>query len=487
MATPATSSASFSWQVAIGSAINLAGYALQIGVLKLFILRYDFPHPLFLTFLDQLVAFFAILFVTHVVKIMPDPRVVPRFVADVKERLKKTNRRLDFTDTAGAADQDEVLSALVNKGEAAGQSAVKNKTNQGESLGTTIIPTYNFKTQILPLGLLNIISGATHYSAHEFLFPSFVEMMMMTQTVPQVLLSKFLSRDISTLTLISVIPITFGSVLCAFGEVNYSVSGIALVLGAMLSGVFRRAVAEGVMKSGQQAAGPRGIRTTSSSTPGIVPKTDGSINAGINNYSELQKNSSYGAAPAGASTSGLQEPPKPVGLNPSRKNDPTLSEKMMVSWGMAYRLTPINVVGLLLLSLFVEGSEPWTEVHGKIIVSTKFHSIYFGLMLLVFKGLGTTVWYISEFTLVHFAGAFYMAVLNNISRVGVIFTTLAVFGNSVSSLQGCGFALTLLGVGVYLYDFGFGKNRSTTPASADVPASVTALSDDAYKERAVKQ
>ncbi len=280
-----------------------------------------------------------------------------------------------------------------------------------------------------------------------------------------------------------------------WGRFESGYSGIALVLGAMLSGVFRRAVAEGVMKSGQQAAGPRGARmSASSSTPSIVPKTDhGSINADANNYSELQKINSYGAAPAGASTSGLQEPPKQVGLNPSTKSDPTLSEKMMVSWGMAYRLTPINVVGLLLLSLFVEGSEPWTEVHGKIIVSTKFHSIYFGLMLLVFKGLGTTVWYISEFTLVHFAGAFYMAVLNNISRVGVIFTTLAVFGNSVSSLQGCGFALTLLGVGVYLYDFGFGKNRSTTTSTTsadvdDLPASVTALSDDAYKvERAVKQ
>ena len=69
------------------------------------------------------------------------------------------------------------------------------------------------------------------------------------------------------------------------------------------------------------------------------------------------------------------------------------------------------------------------------------------LGLLLSKNLGTIAFFCSEFWIVHAYGAYTNSALIQINKVAAIGSSLWLFGNPVSRLQGCGFALTAAGVG----------------------------------------
>mmetsp|Transcript_22324 Transcript_22324/g.56451 ORF Transcript_22324/g.56451 Transcript_22324/m.56451 type:complete len:464 (-) Transcript_22324:40-1431(-) len=392
------------------SLINASGYLGQIVALKLFILRYDFPYALWLTFFDQLLCAVAILVTTHVFRLMPDPEILPPLLGSKFASEGKPE------DLASARSRDPTAP----------------RTSSGRPTTTRVRGRrryYGFWTEIFPLGVMNVFSGATHYGSHLFLFPSFTEMIQMTTTVPQLLAAVFIQKkSLSPLALLSIAPITVGGVMCAFGEVNFDVIGIALSVSAVLIGVARRTFVEEVM-----ARGDREFERQQEKDKEFV--------------SVHQQPGEKDLVPQQ-----LQEQEEE-----DREEELDQKSPLATSWGMAYRITPFNVVGLFLLSLLLEGPDPWRKLGPNVVDSDR------GLSLLLAKGGATTAWYITEFILVHHAGAFFVAIQYTVSRSIVIVATLLIFRNPIATLQIYGLGLTLVGVAMYLAD-----KRRVQPPSAGV-------------------
>ncbi|CAD7952735.1 unnamed protein product [Amoebophrya sp. A25] len=387
--------------------IHTCGYIGMIIIGKI-LFEQNMPYPLFLIFTDQIVCSAAIAAIRGVGR-------ADACVIDPREQSQSQR-----TDAGNESDVNpEQNTAAVGP-----YGSFASCVDAVYQFGRNSLGDFDFLSELVPLSILNVGTGACGIAANLFLFPSFTEAIQMTGPVIQVPLGYVFQRTtVSTLALLALVPLSLGGILSAVGEINFHKFGIMLAMGSLFFRAGRMLYTSVIVvnhqKKEKQAASVCVVGNALEEGDGTMSGTRFtlSVEAQADGNDYLRQSSTSSTAANSANEK------KPIALN------------------LARAAMPLNAAVLLTASFLIEGAAPWRAFLWGIGMRER--------ALILVKGMSAACWYVTEFILIEEKGAVFTSIVANMNRVGAIGTGLLVFRNPVSAIQAGGFALTFTGLGLY--------------------------------------
>ncbi|CAD7939243.1 unnamed protein product [Amoebophrya sp. A120] len=455
------------------TSIHTAGYVGMIILAKA-LMTNGMPYPLFLIFTDQIVCCGAIILLRRMVLLHQD-----------RQETREQQASMYIAGAAGASSASST-SARPLVGEDATSSGAREEpgmnrggfsvdgpmfirehsgtASPGTTSGTTpraatspleswigpVSTSFSALREVLPLSVLNVGTGATGMASNLFLFPDVTEAIQMTGPVFQIPLSFFVQGEkFSTYTLLSLLPLCVGGVLCSVGEVNFNSVGMTLAIvcvgfraGRML---FTAVLVD--KKANELLLAGRGPGERLVTAEGDEQQDEGTSTAISTEGLALEADEIATRNATNAQEDAKSEYSPGHGAHNRRRRHIVLD--------LALLALPVNATGSLLMSLLFEGRAPWIHVLQ--------HPWAWQSSVILLKGFSAACWYATEFLLIEERGAVFTSIIANVNRVCCIATDLLVFHNPVSLIQAGGFALTAGGLSSYLFSI-VGRDRKVGPS-----------------------
>ncbi|CAD7964721.1 unnamed protein product [Amoebophrya sp. A120] len=424
--------------IAAESVANATGYVVYHLLLRVFCTRYDFPYPVFLTVVDQtFVVFLAVILVALFWSPSNNPNGVTAVEDDEGGKDEQSGRDAENHSTEDEHDAQDLHPSAAgeqdrSKTKRASGAARDEQHKDEEELD------YDFYKEILPLGFLNIGSGATHNGALKFLVPSLHSMIQMTEVIPQLLLAEFYQGKVLAKTApIAALSLTVGGCLFGYGaeEMSFTAVGLALSVFAVIFAVSVRLFTEEAMVRKEEQAD---LKTTF-----LLVRLLSPLNViGLLVLSLLFE----GTAP-------FEEFGTKVLRGGGHRNegvgggDNSAAGTTSTSTSGEVALLQQTQSGSAIMQIqFTSASdEPLQDIIGE-----KFAQLPVFTAFLI-KIVTTTMWFLTDTMLIHHAGSFFASVQATANKVLLIGTSLYLLEKQLRVVQMFGLGFSLSGAALYLF------------------------------------